>query len=60
MGVQERFGAGIFNIAVNTGPLNNQVLLEVGSHLLYPDMKRLANDWEKIMMAFAEITIENE
>lgn len=49
MGVQAGTAAGIFTIAVNTGPLPDQVLLDAGADLLYPDMTSLANDWEKIM-----------
>lgn len=51
MGVEAGTAAGIFTIAVNTGPLPDQVLLDAGADLLYPDMTSLANDWEKIMAA---------
>ncbi|MDH6305114.1 HAD superfamily hydrolase (TIGR01509 family) [Parabacteroides sp. PF5-5] len=49
MGVQAAVAAGIFTIAVNTGPLDDSVLLEAGASLLYPDMKSLAADWKNIM-----------
>lgn len=49
MGVEAGVAAGIFTIAVNTGPLPDQVLLDAGADLLYPDMTSLANDWEKII-----------
>ncbi|MCC8095906.1 MAG: HAD-IA family hydrolase [Tannerellaceae bacterium] len=49
MGVQSGAAAGIFTIAVNTGPLPDQVLTEAGADLLYPDMNSLAKDWKKIM-----------
>lgn len=48
MGVQAGVAAGIFTIAVNTGPLDNQVLLDAGADLLYPNMAALAEDWNKI------------
>lgn len=51
MGVEAGTAAGIFTIGVNTGPLPDQVLLDAGADLLYPDMTSLANDWEKIMAA---------
>lgn len=51
MGVQAGVAAGIFTIAVNTGPLSDQVLLDAGADLLYPNMKALADDWENIMKA---------
>ena len=41
--------ANIFTIAVNTGPLPDQVLLDAGADLLYPDMENLAKDWKQII-----------
>lgn len=49
MGVEAAVAANIFTIAVNTGPLADQILLDAGADLLYPDMISLANDWEKII-----------
>lgn len=51
MGVRAGVAAGIFTIAVNTGPLDNQVLLDAGADLLYPSMTALAEDWDNIMNA---------
>lgn len=51
MGVEAAVAAGIFTIAVNTGPLDNRVLLDAGANLLYPDMKSLAGDWPSIIAA---------
>lgn len=51
MGVRAGVAAGIFTIAVNTGPLEDQVLLDAGADLLYPDMEALAADWEDLMNA---------
>lgn len=51
MGVEAGVAAGIFTIAVNTGPLDDQVLLDAGADLLYPSMTALAEDWEAIMKA---------
>ena len=42
MGVEAGVAAGIFTIAVNTGPLPDQVLLDRGANLLFPDMATLA------------------
>ena len=49
MGVEAGVAAGIFTIAVNTGPLPDKVLLDAGADLLYPDMESLAKDWDNIM-----------
>ena len=37
---------GIFTIAVNTGPLNGQVLLDAGADLLFPSMQALNDTWD--------------
>ena len=49
MGVKAGVAAGIFTIAVNTGPLADEVLLREGADLLLPDMKTLAEYWPYIM-----------
>ena len=49
MGVEAAVAANIFTIAVNTGPLPDQVLLDAGADLLYPDMENLAKDWKQII-----------
>jgi len=49
MGVQAAVAAGIFTIAVNTGPLKDEILWNEGANLLYPDMDSLAKDWDNIM-----------
>ncbi|MDL2209056.1 HAD-IA family hydrolase [Parabacteroides sp. OttesenSCG-928-O15] len=52
MGVEAAVAAGIFTIAVNTGPLSDSVLLDAGAGLLYPDMKSLASDWDRLLTGF--------
>ena len=42
IGVEAGVAAGIFTIAVNTGPLPDQVLVDRGANLLFPDMATLA------------------
>ena len=49
MGVEAAVAANIFTIAVNTGPLPDQVLLDAGADLLYPDMENLAKDRKQII-----------
>ena len=51
MGIQAGVAAGIFTIAVNTGPLDDRILLDAGAELLYPDMTALAKDWDNLMNA---------
>lgn len=48
LGVQASRAAGIFTIAVNTGPLPDNVLREAGANLVLPSMQYLADHWEDI------------
>ena len=43
LGVEAGVAANIFTVAVNTGPLNDQILLDAGADLLYPSMTALAS-----------------
>lgn len=45
LGVEAGHKAGIFTIAVNTGPIDGQVLLDAGADLLYPSMQALCDAW---------------
>lgn len=49
LGVESGHKAGIFTIAVNTGPLDEQVLLEAGANTLYPSMTSLSENWEEVL-----------
>lgn len=49
LGVQAGVAAGIFTIAVNTGPLDDKILLDAGADLLFPSMKHLALEWDHLM-----------
>jgi len=49
LGVQAGVAAGIFTIAVNTGPLPDSLLLDAGANLLFHDMASLANQWYSII-----------
>ena len=46
LGVRAAKAAGIFTIAVNTGPLPDHVLLDEGADLLYPSMQALSDGWK--------------
>lgn len=48
LGVEAGHKAGIFTIAVNTGPLNGQVLLDAGADLLFPSMQTLSDAWNEL------------
>ena len=51
IGVQAGKAAGIFTVAVNTGPLPAQVLLDAGADLLFTSMQELCNNWESLSHA---------
>ena len=48
LGIQAARAAGIFTIAVNTGPLPDSVLYEAGANIVMPSMQHLADHWEEI------------
>lgn len=48
LGIQAGVAAGIFTIAVNTGPLPDSALLDAGANLLFPSMQALADAWEEL------------
>lgn len=47
IGVQAGVAAGIYTIAVNTGPIPDEVLLGAGANSLYPSVQALSNHWEE-------------
>ena len=51
LGVEAGVAAGIFTIGVNTGPLDDEVLLSAGANMLVPDMQTLADRFEEIYTA---------
>lgn len=52
MGVQAGVAAGIFTVAVNTGPIDGQVLLDAGADILFSSMQEFCDNWEKLREAF--------
>lgn len=49
LGVEAAHAAGIFTIAVNTGPLPDSVLKDAGADLVLPSMQALADQWHEII-----------
>lgn len=54
LGVEAGVAAGIFTVGVNTGPLDDEVLLSAGADLLLPDMQTLADRFEDIYTALKQ------
>lgn len=48
LGVQAAVAAGVFTIAVNTGPLPDAALLSQGANLLFHSMQELCDEWERV------------
>lgn len=48
LGVRAAKAAGIFTIAVNTGPLPDNALTDEGADLLLPSMQALSDAWEEL------------
>ncbi len=46
LGVEAAVAAGIFTVAVNTGPLDNKVLLDAGANILFDSMQEFESSWE--------------
>jgi beta-phosphoglucomutase len=52
LGVESAVAAGLFTIAVNTGPLDSTVLHNSGAHLVFDGgMKELLSNWNKIVVS---------
>lgn len=49
LGVQSSVSAGIYTVAVNTGPLPDEVLKEAGADVMFPSMKAFAAHFEEIV-----------
>ena len=48
LGIQAAHAAGIYTIAVNTGPLRDEVLKEAGADLVLPSVPYLAEHWDEV------------
>ena len=55
LGVQAAVAAGVFTIAVNTGPLPDAALLDAGANLLFPSMEALNENWKTLHSVFQSI-----
>ncbi len=53
LGVRAGVAAGIFTIALNTGPLPDKALLDEGANLLFPSMQTFSENWKNLHEEFA-------
>ena len=54
LGVRAAKAAGIFTIAVNTGPLPDSALLDEGADMLFPSMQALSDAWAQLSASLGE------
>lgn len=54
LGVESANKAGLFSIAVNTGPLDPAVLSDSGANLVLKGMDELYTEWDNLLAAFSE------
>lgn len=47
-GVESAVAAGIFTIAINTGPIDDKVLWNAGANIVLPSMESLYNEWSNL------------
>ena len=47
-GVEAAVAAGIFTIAVNTGPMPDKILADAGANIVLPSMKALYEKWDEL------------
>ena len=51
LGVRAAKAAGLFTVAVNTGPLPDSALLDEGADALFPSMQALSDSWKEFSAA---------
>ena len=49
LGIRAGIAANIYTVAVNTGPLKDQVLLDAGASILFPSMTALSDAWKTLL-----------
>ena len=52
LGIRAGIAANIYTVAVNTGPLADQVLLDAGASILFHTMKELSDSWKEVLSKF--------
>lgn len=60
LGVKAGVAAGIFTVAVNTGPLDDQVLWDAGANLLFGSMEEFNEKWEEFRFESHRDSVQNK
>jgi beta-phosphoglucomutase-like phosphatase (HAD superfamily) len=53
LGVKAGVSARIFTLAVNTGPLANEILENQGANIVFPTMTMLSDKWRELMASLS-------
>lgn len=48
LGIEAARAAGLFVVAVNTGPLPDSILIDSGANILFPSVESLCSNWEQV------------
>ncbi|MGP1549743.1 MAG: HAD family hydrolase [Prevotella fusca] len=49
LGVHAGAAAGCYTVAINSGPLDDSVLLNEGADILFPTIREFADNWERVL-----------
>ena len=49
LGVHAGTAAGCYTVAINSGPLDDSVLLNEGADILFPTIREFADNWERVL-----------
>ena len=49
LGVRAGVAAGCYTVAINSGPLEDSVLINEGANILFPTIREFADNWEEVL-----------
>lgn len=49
LGVRAGVAAGCYTVAINSGPLDDSVLINEGANILFPTIREFADNWEEVL-----------
>lgn len=55
LGVRAGVAAGVFTVAVNTGPLPDKALADEGADLIFPSMTAFSDAWDELLEDFGRL-----
>lgn len=49
LGVRAGVAAGCYTVAINSGPLDDSVLINEGANILFPTIREFSDNWEEVL-----------